>query len=144
MQTIAADNIKTELLTCRCPEISNNFMNNQLGRKYLHCNGSLGHLRAVIHSHHALHIGLHDRDHRKSLLLHWNQACWKTPRLYWSQHVLTYVSLKPEQPEDSTEKLCITMERARGPDKTEVTKNSIIYLAIWSWASYRISSVKWK
>ena len=36
---------------------------------HLHRNGARGHLSPKIHSHHALHVGLHDRNHRKALLL---------------------------------------------------------------------------
>lgn len=42
---------------------------------HLHGHGSRGHLRSIIHSHHAWHIGLHDRNHGEALLLHRDHPC---------------------------------------------------------------------
>lgn len=53
----------------------------------LHGHGARRQLRTVIHAHHARHVGLHDRNHRESLLLHRNHPCNGTSNKVSSQLV---------------------------------------------------------
>lgn len=53
-------------------------------QSHLHWHGPWGHLSAIVHSHHALHVRLHDRNHGEALLLllllllHGYHACRNT------------------------------------------------------------------
>lgn len=53
----------------------------------LHRDGTWGHLASKVHSHHALHVRLHDRNHGEALLLllllllHGYHACRNTQTL---------------------------------------------------------------